>query len=115
MPRAISRCARSSASVVFPAPPTVALPQQITGTGARQPVRATRCAVIAAPMPDNGASACASQPLRVQNAGAWIIAANTVTAEEIQSHNAGLTGIPGHQLLHHFSSSDRGGFDARKY
>jgi hypothetical protein len=78
MPRAISRCARSSASVVFPAPPTVALPQQITGTGARQPVLAMRCAVIAAATPDNGASACASQPLRSQNAGARIIAGDTV-------------------------------------
>ena len=39
---------RSSASVVLPAPPTVALPQQITGTGARQPGRASRRAVAAA-------------------------------------------------------------------
>jgi hypothetical protein len=68
----------------------VALPQQITGTGARQPVRATRRAVIAAPAPDNGASTRAGQPLRVQNAGAWIMAAVVVGTYATQKQNGGL-------------------------
>lgn len=38
----------SSASVVLPAPPAVALPQQITGTGAVQPGRRMRRSVAAA-------------------------------------------------------------------
>jgi hypothetical protein len=37
----------SSAAVVLPEPPAVALPQQITGTGARQPGRRIRRAVVA--------------------------------------------------------------------
>src|SRR5690348_5453605 len=62
----------SSATVVLPAPPTVTLPQQVTGTGARQPGRATRQAVAAAVSAANGASSVgASQPPpRAQKAGA---------------------------------------------
>ena len=54
-PREIRRWPRSSASVVLPAPPTVTLPQQITGTGACQPGRAMRCAVTAAVTAESGA------------------------------------------------------------
>ena len=48
MPRAESLAARSIAVIVLPAPPTVALPQQMTGTAAWKPGLATRCAVILA-------------------------------------------------------------------
>ena len=48
MPRLAKRRPMSSATVVLPAPPAVALPQQITGTGARQPGRRIRRAVVPA-------------------------------------------------------------------
>ena len=52
----------SSATVVLPAPPTVTLPQQITGTGARQPGLATLRAVMAATIRDSGDRSRGSKP-----------------------------------------------------
>ena len=58
--------------MVLPAPPTVALPQQITGTGARQPGRAARRAVTRAHSAAAVQAARGSTPSRCQNAGARI-------------------------------------------
>ena len=57
----------------MPAPPTVALPQQITGMGARQPGLAMRRAATAATTRDSGDSTRTSKPLLVQKVGARIM------------------------------------------
>jgi hypothetical protein len=57
----------------LPVPPTVALPQQITGTGAHQPGCATRRAVKAAVTAASGDSSRAATPRLCQNRGGWNI------------------------------------------
>jgi hypothetical protein len=73
MPLEWIRCAKSKVRVVFPAPPTVAFPQQITGTGGFHPTSEIRPATILAKTLDNGVKARASPVDLSQKEGARII------------------------------------------
>ena len=67
---AARRAPKSSARVVFPAPPVLALPQQITGTGARQPGRAIRRAVTPRTRRRRAPAGAPASRLAAQNSGA---------------------------------------------
>ena len=100
-PRAVSRAPISSASVVLPAPPTVTLPQQITGTAACQPGRAARRAVTAAVTAANGDNSRGRTPSWHQNSRMQHHASNSA----MRRRTLGQVGLTPHRIEGGFASS----------